>query len=914
MGRISSGIGLVSGINSKDIIDQLIALESRPKQLIQKRIEQTNSQKLAYTDLSTRLTSLRLSSSALKKTSTFTQTSATTSNENVLTAATAAGAARGSYQFQVARLVTAQQSVTAGFANEQTKVGAGTLTLELGGGDISAQTSLAQLNGGEGVRRGVFRITDRSGNSGAIDISTAFSLDDVVRKINSSIDISVKAEIVGDQIRLTDLTGATTQEMVVSDLGGGLAAADLGLIGTSTNGVLVGTDVNSIGRSTNLSDFNDGLGVRNANGAPDFRITDSTGATFDISVQDVATVGQLIDKINTATAGSVTASFTAGANGLQITDTAGGTVTIAALNSSKAAADLGIEGSGAGGIVGRQVIAGLNTILLSNLRGGSGINLGTVNFTNRAGAATTIDFTGARTVTDVLNLINNSGIAIKAELKPSGNGIQLTDTSGGTGNLVITEGSSTTAAELGIAGTFTVATTTVQGANLQRKWLSENSLVASLNGGRGISRGQFTITDSASKSATVDLSQGNEVTLQDVITEINSKGLGVTASINANGDGLLITDTANGTGKLKIEEKGSTTARDLGILGEAAVVGASTLDGSFERTITIAATDTLDGVQKKINELGFAVTAGIINDGSGATPYRLSLTARQTGRAGRVVFDAGATSLATRNLVEAQDAAVFFGGAGAEKPLVITSSTNQLAGVIKGVTIDLHGTSNSPVTLNISEDTSSVLAELKKFTESFNGLSDRMKDLTAFDLEANKKGVLLGQSAVQRVQAELSLMVQTTISGAGRYRMLVDVGVRTAAGGKLEIDEEKFNKAFADDPEAVKQLFTLFVAGDKTKNIPDKKGLAGSIEDRINKLIDPVSGVITRQNKQLDDKNDQFQDRIEQLDKMLEAKKARLERQFANMEKVLANLQSQQASIAGFQSLPPLQPRSSGNG
>ena len=40
MGRISSGVGLVSGINSAQIIEQLISLEARPKQLIQTRIDQ----------------------------------------------------------------------------------------------------------------------------------------------------------------------------------------------------------------------------------------------------------------------------------------------------------------------------------------------------------------------------------------------------------------------------------------------------------------------------------------------------------------------------------------------------------------------------------------------------------------------------------------------------------------------------------------------------------------------------------------------------------------------------------------------------------------------------------------------------------------------------------------------------------
>ena len=70
---------------------------------------------------------------------------------------------------------------------------AGVLTIELGGGDLTSQTDLASLNGGDGVRRGLFRITDRSGASSVIDISSAVTLDDVIKKINTSLDISVRA-------------------------------------------------------------------------------------------------------------------------------------------------------------------------------------------------------------------------------------------------------------------------------------------------------------------------------------------------------------------------------------------------------------------------------------------------------------------------------------------------------------------------------------------------------------------------------------------------------------------------------------------------------------------------------------------------------------------------------------------------
>ena len=67
MAQITAGVGLVSGINYTDIINQLMTLEQQPVNTLQTRIDAINQQKLAYTDLSTRLTSLKLSGTKLKK-------------------------------------------------------------------------------------------------------------------------------------------------------------------------------------------------------------------------------------------------------------------------------------------------------------------------------------------------------------------------------------------------------------------------------------------------------------------------------------------------------------------------------------------------------------------------------------------------------------------------------------------------------------------------------------------------------------------------------------------------------------------------------------------------------------------------------------------------------------------------------
>lgn len=1028
MGRITSGVGLISGIDSRSIIDQLMSLESQPKTRLEGKIDETNKVKLAYTDLSTRLASLKLTGTQLKKASTFQASTTTSGNEDVLTATAANGAAIGNYQFQVARLVTTQQSVTGGFADfDKTKVGAGTLTIEQGGGELTNETALSQLNGGAGVRRGLFRVTDRAGKSAVIDIGSAVTVNDVLKKINTSLGISVRATASGEGITLTDLSGSTTGNFTVQEIGDGKAAADLGIAANVASSTITGADVNSVGAQSLLDTLNDGRGVRRGSTGADFEVKVGA-ATINVTLGTTArTVGDVIAAINAAGGTDLKADVAAGGNGIRLTDATGGarTITVTALNNSKAAADLGIAtapaGVAGGTLNGTPLIAGMNTVLLSSLKGGAGLTLGSIAITDRSGANLTIDLSAARSVQDVLDTISNAaGVAVTARLKKSGNGIEIADDSGGAGNLVIADaGGGTAATDLGLAGSFSTAIPAAQGANLQRQWVTENNTLASYNGGRGVARGQFKITNAAGATATIDLSQGDEVRLADVIAEINSKGIGVTASINANGDGLLLTDASGGAGKMKVEDVDSTTAKDLGLLG---VAGATpTIDGSFERTITLDATDTLATVQTKINNLGFGVSAAIINDGSGASPFRLSLSSRNPGRNGRAVFDAGAlTALQTTNLVEAQDAAVFLGSDQAANPLLITAGANQLSGVIKGVTIDLHGVSDRPISLSVTRSVDAVVEQVTKFTEGFNELVAKIKELTKFDPQTGERGLLLGDTTVQTIEQNIYAVFSSVVGGGGRVRVAGDVGLKLAGGAKLEFDETKFRDAYAADAIAVETLFSrqplglnettplaqlnsgrgvrastigadfaisvkdgttfnvtlgdaatfgevlakinaagagkvtaalgdngsslkitdntttgtaTFTAvalnGSTAKSdlgIPDAgpgvlngrtilppsptarlnagAGLGHLMENSFARLIDPVDGAISKENKQLDAKNQAFESRITALDKLLTSKRARLERQFANMESVLANLQGQQQSLSTFQSLP----------
>jgi flagellar hook-associated protein 2 len=900
MGTITSNVGLISGINTGAIIDGLISIDSAPVTLMQTQITSAQNQQAAYQTLETSLNSIQQIGQSLALPQTFQNATTNSSNPNVLTATAGVGAAVGSYQFQVAQLVTTQQTISNGFANTTSApVGAGTITLEAGGGQASSQTPLSQLNGGNGVAQGSFRITDRSGNSAVINTANDVTLDDVVNQINNALGISVKATVTDQGLQITDESGGSGT-LSVEDLNNGSAAANLGIAGSATGNTLTGSNINYISANTALNQLNDGNGIAIAGGGnTDFVVTTSDGSKISISLTGATTVGDVINDINQVGGAKLSATINAQGNGITLTDTSGGsgTLSIASSTGSQAAAGLGLTTVTGNTVQGAPVIAGLDSVLVKSLNGGSGVPLGTISITDRAGNTGDINLAGATSLSDIIDDINSNtlGIGVTAALNSSGTGIQITDTSGGTGNLVIGDVNSTTAAALGIAGTFT-PTESDTGTNLQRQYVSANTALSTYNNGAGVTLGQFQIQNSLGAITTVDLTQGTYNTIGDVINAINSKNAGVTASINSTGNGILLTDTAGGAGKLTVTDlNGGTAAANLNIAGTAT---GTTINGAEEKTINVSATDTLTTLQNKINQLGFGVTASIVNDGSSGSPYRLSLTAVNSGQAGQVVVDGGTTNLGFRNLVNAQDAAVFYGGSDGTQPLLITSSTNQLTNVINGVTVNLLSASSSPVSLSVTPDPTSVASQLQNFVTDFNSLVTTINSDTQYDAANNAGGILLGDSTTQQVQNALYNLVNTVVTGQGPYQDLASIGITINADGDasdattLNFNQSTFEQAYATDPNAVQDLFSAASVG-----------LGNVINNSITALTDPVNGTITLENNTLSTEIQQYQDNINNLNAILAQQRTYLQNEFNNMEETLATLQSQGTLLSALSSI-----------
>ena len=889
MAQITSSIGLVSGINTGQIINELLSLDSQPVTLLQHRIDASNAQTQAYQLLGTQIQSLQQIGQSLELPTTFDNSTATSSDQTVLTGTASVGAAAGSYSFDVASLVTSQQAISNGYSSANSLVGAGTITISQGGGEASSQTTLAQLNGGAGVNRGQFRITDGSGNSAVIDISKAVTLDDVVNQINNSIDVSVHATIKDDHLVLQDVSGQSKSNFSVLDLGSGTAAADLGIVGNTAGTTITGTSINTISASTPLSQLNDGRGIDTAAGASDFQVNLADGSNVQVALGGAQTVGDVINAINKAGGAKLKATIDTANNAIVLNDTTGGsgTPSVTPLNNSSAAADLGFLNTASGTTIhGNTLLASLDSVLTSSLNGGNGIPLGTISITDRGNVTKTIDLSGDSSLQNILDSINNSGLTVSASLNDAGDGIQIQDTSGKSGNLVIGDVNSTTAAALGFAGTFAASQPVVNGGDLHTQYVSNSTLLSNYNGGQGVDLSSFLITNSKGQQATVDLSSGAFNTIGDVIGAINSKSLGVTASVNSTGDGIVLTDTAGGGSQLSVTDVSGTAASDLNIAGTAAA-GTETINGSLTKSIAVTSSDTLTTVQQKIAQLGFGVSANIVNDGSGINGFHLALTALNSGESGRFVFDGGTTSLTAQNVVNAQNAAVFYGGDNSSQSLLLTSNTNQLAGIIPGVSIQLQGT--GAATVNVALDPSQVSTQLQTFTDTFNGLVDEITTLTQWNSTTNQGGLLLGDATIQAIQQQLYTAFNTVVNGAGQYKLLANVGFTLNGDGTIAFDPTKFTSAYATNPTAVQNLFTQ-----------TGTGLGSAIDTSLTELVDPVDGDVTQHEATLSTQVQGFQDQITQLNALLANQRNTLEEQFANMEVVLSQLQSQGAALASI--------------
>jgi flagellar capping protein FliD len=579
MGRITSSVGLATGINIEETVNKLIELSAQPRTLATARKTALGTQQAAVTDLTALTLGVQMSVKRLQNSSIFSKTTVTSSS-TVLTATTTGTVATGTYQYTAVRKAQNAQLLSAGLAAKDEPLGGGSFSFRLGGA-IQQPISLDELNGGDGVTRGKIKITDRNGESAVIDLRFAQTMEDVVTAINASDSIEVTASMQGDRLQIQDRSGGSGN-LRVQEVAGGKTAADLGLgsINVAADSAL-GNDVLSLSGPLSLNQLNDGNGLSLRTGVSDLNVTFRDGTSLEIDFNRAAIAANAASGSTTAANGlnaqvKLTAKSAGGDyDGVQIQFVDSGNVSqgseTATYDPDTKILTVDID---AGSTTADDVIAAIANnpdthakFLASRETGGDGTGLIDLADTGTTSGGAAVPANNEKTLGDLLATINAADpTRLSAQISADGDRIELIDLTvdnGGTFEVTSTAGG-TLAEDLGLTGAASGGTLT---SGRLRGGL-QSPLLRTLNGGKGFGTlGEIDLTDRSGATATIDLSTAE--TLDDVLTAINGAGLGIRAEINAARNGLQIVDTTGATTSNLIVADGdaNNTATKLGIGG-----------------------------------------------------------------------------------------------------------------------------------------------------------------------------------------------------------------------------------------------------------------------------------------------------------------------------------------------------------
>jgi flagellar hook-associated protein 2 len=219
-------------------------------------------------------------------------------------------------------------------------------------------------------------------------------------------------------------------------------------------------------------------------------------------------------------------------------------------------------------------------------------------------------------------------------------------------------------------------------------------------------------------------------------------------------------------------------------------------------TITIdESNNTLQGLADALNASGAGVSAAIVQDGTGSTPYRLLLTSRTTGTAGAISLEnnlapsgGGAVqpSFDFDNPVQAAANASTTLGSG-PGAITVESASNEVKGLIDGVTLNLlQADPARAITVRVEADVAAGTAAVQDFVDAFNSTLDFIANLTKFDAATGQSGLLLGDRTVIDIQQQLRAAVLDVVPGVSlRANRLTAIGISVNDQGRLTLNASR---------------------------------------------------------------------------------------------------------------------------
>jgi flagellar hook-associated protein 2 len=302
-----------------------------------------------------------------------------------------------------------------------------------------------------------------------------------------------------------------------------------------------------------------------------------------------------------------------------------------------------------------------------------------------------------------------------------------------------------------------------------------------------------------------------------------------------------------------------------------------------QRSLTVADGTTFEDLRDLINEDtgNPGVTATIVNDGVGVTPYRLIIKGDDTGAANTITVDAGTTLDGTGSTTDFRSTAFTELKTAADSDITIDSlqikrSTNSITDAISGMTINLKKDGDVSSNITVTANRDAIKAQINEFVTAYNGVVDLISANSTYDSSTKVGGALLGEGTARNIQNQLRSIISGTVSGQpDDMNILAQLGITTnSKTGQLVVNTTTMDTKLSSDLDDVAALFTTA-----------STGIANQMYTYIANTTSTVDGSLTLRAKGL-------QALIKDVDDTVKNMQYRLDKEESDMVKKFTALES----------------------
>ncbi len=350
----------------------------------------------------------------------------------------------------------------------------------------------------------------------------------------------------------------------------------------------------------------------------------------------------------------------------------------------------------------------------------------------------------------------------------------------------------------GTAKSFTLAAGTYTQSQLASALQSASggllNVAAGSNGGLTVS------TASLGSSSSLAITGGTALSALGLTANATAVN-GTAGSITVDGTVNTVDNVAAGSAVTLNSGTGGTITTTVG------TTGFST--GSFTANYLNVNSGSLSDVANAINGASIGITASAVNLGS--NQYVLELSSGTTGTQSQISVDTSALSSSLGGLKQvaaAQDAQIQIGGSGG---YTVSSQTNQITGVMQGLTINLvsaQASGSQPVTLSLSPDAQAMASSVSTMVKAANQVLGDINTYAGYNATTAVAGPLMADPNMQLLTQQVLATVASAVGGTGGSLNSASVGLNVTKDGMLTFDANAFMTAYQQNPTQVSQMFS----------------------------------------------------------------------------------------------------------